>query len=91
MNNYHTVIKSLVVLPKNRPIFDEMATEVRIEDEAGGPFIVMSQHNSANEKDTLRLDEEEWPLIKYAVERLIKECKKVEEKIEEIGIDIIKS
>ena len=78
---YQIVIKSLVVLPEGKPIFDEIATEIRIEDEAGGPFIVISQ-SGFNEKDTVRFDNEEWQYIIEAVEKLLKESKKVEKYLE---------
>lgn len=78
---YQIVIKSLVVLPEGKPIFSEMATEIRIEDEAGGPFIVISQ-SGFNEKDAVRFDNEEWPHIVDAIERLFKESKKVEKYLE---------
>ena len=38
-----TRITSLIVLPEGEPIYSERATIVRIEDEAGGEYIVVSQ------------------------------------------------
>lgn len=50
--------------------FGEFNTFVRLEDEAGGPFLVIRQPDSS-EKGELRLDPEEIELIAQAAKTLI--------------------
>lgn len=36
-------VSAITVLPEGKPIFDSTATTVRIEDDATGPFLIISQ------------------------------------------------
>lgn len=54
-----TRITSLIVLPEGEPIFSERATIVRIEDEAGGEYIVVSQ-DSIPGRGNVAINPEEW-------------------------------
>ena len=65
-----TRITSLIVLPEGEPIFSERATIVRIEDEAGGEYIVVSQ-DSVPGRGNVAINPEEWPDIRDAIERMI--------------------
>lgn len=69
-----TRITSLIVLPEGEPIFSERATIVRIEDEAGGEYIVVSQ-DSIPGRGNVAINPEEWPDIRDAIERMMKECR----------------
>lgn len=73
MKPYHTRITRLTVLPKGDPIFSEFATDISIEDEAGGEFIEITQHADSEEPQKIRVDFEEWPHIRAAVNRLVKD------------------
>lgn len=68
--NYETQPYSLIVKPKNEPIYSEMATIIRIDDEAAGPFVVVEQHGR-EEVGKIAIDWEEWPHIREAIDRLM--------------------
>lgn len=57
---------SLIVKPLNAPIYSELATTVTVEDESGGPFIIVSQADTE-----IRLDPDEWPAVKSAIDGLM--------------------
>ena len=67
--NYHIITKSVIVKPANEPIFSELCTEVMIDDEAAGPFIVIQQIARSDGK--IYIDPAEWPMIKRAVEDML--------------------
>ena len=71
-----TRITSLIVLPEGEPIFSERATIVRIEDEAGGEYIVVDQ-DSIPGRGNVAINPEEWPDIRDAIERMMKECRPI--------------
>ncbi len=66
-----------IVKPVGQPIFCEMATEVYIDDEAGGPFVVVKQTDSDPQPGQIRVSEEEWPIINEAVEKMLKVCREI--------------
>jgi hypothetical protein len=74
MKDYHARLTKLVVLPKGEPIFHEQATEIEIVDEAGGEFIIVTQHNEGAQ--AIRIDPEEWPYIRQAIERMVEEIER---------------
>lgn len=70
---YITRITRLTVIPNGDPIFSETATNISIDDEAAGEFIVVEQDGDAAAK--IKIDKEEWPAIKAAIDLLMKELK----------------
>lgn len=38
-----TRVSAITILPEGKPIYDEMATTVRVEDDAAGPFLMIEQ------------------------------------------------
>lgn len=77
MTEYQIEILSYIVKPKGEAIFCEMATIIEREDEAGGEFVVIKQTNDATR---VAVEESDWPLIKQAVENLLKIGKENEQK-----------
>ena len=73
---YKTIQSSLIVLPENDPIFSEQATTIRIEDEAAGAFVCVSQCTDKNESE-IRLTTEEWPEIRRAIDKMMLVCDKL--------------
>jgi hypothetical protein len=73
--NYITRTTELTVLPEGEPIFSEMATIIRIEDEAAGEFVKIKQQSGHVDADgqAITVSREEWPAIKQAVETLLAE------------------
>lgn len=66
---HHTLVNSLVILPKGDSLFSERAIIVGMEDDAGGPYVVVKQ-----ERGEIALDPEEWPLVREAIERMLRSC-----------------
>jgi hypothetical protein len=53
------------------PIYGEGSTHIRLNDEAGGYFIEMSQSDDNTENGVIRLDPDEWDEINAAVKTLL--------------------
>jgi hypothetical protein len=79
MEQYHIITKSLIVKPKDQKIFSDMATEISIEDEAAGEFIVLKQHAKYGESPEIRIDPCEWSIICRAVEDQLEQIKEMNE------------
>lgn len=69
-------IKSVVVAPVDAPIFDERAWSVDIEDDAGGEFLVIQCNDDQCANGQIRMDPEEWPAIRDAIEFMIAQVRK---------------
>lgn len=64
-----TILKVAVHLANENPVFGEHNTEVIIEDDAGGPFFILRQHNDEYiGTQEIRIDFDE-------LEELFKACK----------------
>lgn len=72
--NYITRTIKWAIMPKNEPIFSDRTTEIEIEDEGGGEFVVISQHQEGYGK--IALDSEEWPSIRAAIDLAVEACRK---------------
>jgi hypothetical protein len=66
-------VTQLTVVSDGKPIFDELATQVEITDEGGGEFLIIRQTGVVGRQ--IRLDANEWPTIREAIERMIDEVK----------------
>jgi hypothetical protein len=65
-----TILAISVHSDMENPIFGEGATHVCLEDEAGGPFIILKQTHDQAEPGQVRLSFEEIPLIVKAIDQL---------------------
>ena len=65
-----TRVTRLHVLPEGEPLFSEKAFTVEIDDEAGGEFVVVHDWEGK-----IRLNPEEWPALRRAIGRMVKECR----------------
>lgn len=72
--SYETRTIKLTILPKGEPLYHESATEVEIVDEAAGEFLEVSQ-NSEPFSSKIKIDIYEWPALKAAIDKMIKECR----------------
>ena len=72
-----TITTKLCVVPSGKPIYDEAATTIGMDDEGGGAFVTIRQE-SAMDSDIIRIDPDEWPAVRAAVNRMVCECAKVE-------------
>jgi hypothetical protein len=76
---YHSIMSAVTVLPKGESIFHEAATTIYIEDEAAGPFLVIRQEPDAGLQE-VRINSEEWPVVKAAIDQMFTVCKSVDGK-----------
>ena len=68
---YVQTIKSIMVYPEGEPWFHELATEVSLEDEGGGYYIVLSQSPDAPKPGQVRLDPDELNAVYSAAKQLL--------------------
>lgn len=53
------------------PIFGEATIRVEVDDEAAGPFIVLTSNDPANDQGGIRIDSEELDVIVRAAKWLL--------------------
>ena len=68
---YIQAIKSIIVYPEGEAWFHELATEVCIEDEGGGYYVVLNQSPDNPELGQVRLDPEELDAVYTAAKQLL--------------------
>lgn len=68
-----TRITQLTVAPESAELYDDRSTIIEITDEGGGEFITVTQPDGAAE---IRIDADEWPAVRAAINKLVKECNK---------------
>ena len=68
---YIQTIKSIIVYPEGQPWFHELATEVSLEDEGGGYYVVLTQCPDAPELGQVRLDPDELNAVNSAAKQLL--------------------
>ena len=68
--SYETRTTKMIVAVKGQQIFDDSVTEIEIVDEAAGEFLEVSQ-----EGGKLRFDEDEWPHVRAAINKMFKLCR----------------
>ena len=74
MKPYEIRTVAVMVLQKGDEIFAETATEIKIVDEAAGEFLEVSQMPDGG-KQTLRINPEEWPTLREAIDTMFTECR----------------
>ena len=67
---YEVRTTALVVAPVGEPIFSEGATTIRIDDEAAGEFLVVSQTTDTGPDNCIRISPDEWPMLRSAIDRM---------------------
>lgn len=75
MRTYETIVAALVVLPKGEPLYSELATTVRLEDEAAGLFVVVEQQGGQLDRKGIAIDPDEWPTLRAAIEHQFAVCR----------------
>ena len=73
MKPTETRVTQIVVCPQGEPLYSDAATTVQITDEAGGEFVEVSQ--DAQGQGKIWINPEEWPALRSAINRLIKQCR----------------
>jgi hypothetical protein len=62
-------VRTIIIHPEGKLIFDEMATTIEIDDEAAGEFVVVRQDDKA-----ISINPEEWPVIRDAIAEMVSAC-----------------
>lgn len=75
---YETRVTELTVAPKGEPIYSELATRVKIRDDAAGPFVEVTQEGGSVDLRGVSVDKREWPVIRDAIDKMIEECNRME-------------
>ena len=70
---YRTIITQRRVIPSGKTMDDEGVTIIGMADEGGGAFVTIRQE-SAMDSDIIRIDPDEWPAVRAAVNRMVREC-----------------
>lgn len=65
-----TILRMSIHHVGENPIYSESATHVDVEDEAGGPFIILRQSSDNAQVGEVRLDFEEVEMIAQVVKEL---------------------
>lgn len=75
MTTYKTTITSIAMhIEGQSPIFGETATEIRLDDEGGGLYLVLDQSGQDGaESGIVKLNPEELPVIMEVVRRLLEQ------------------
>lgn len=77
MPDFKTRVLTIAHLPAGEAIFSEYATTISIDDEAAGEFVVVKQQGDDLEPGTIKIDRYEWPTLRRAINRMIRECEEV--------------
>jgi hypothetical protein len=72
---YETIPKAMTVKPKGEKIFHVDATEVGIDDEAGGMYVYVRQYPDDRDTQEIRIGEEDWPAIRLAITKMLIVCR----------------
>ena len=74
---YRTIIAQRRVIPAGKTLGDEGVTIIGIDDEGGGAFVTIRQDEQLNTNE-IRIDPDEWPVVRAAINRMVRECGRVE-------------
>jgi len=74
---YETRTTKITVLPEHEALFHEGATMIEIVDEAAGEYLEVSQCSDSYE-GKIKIDAHEWPALKAAIDKMLKECRSYE-------------
>jgi len=72
---YQTRTLKIAVCIKGEAIIHEATTEIEIVDEAAGEFLKVTQSPDDAEPGVIKIDPHEWPMLKAAIDRMMKECR----------------
>lgn len=60
-----------IVRPKDAPMFDERAIEIRLEDQAAGPFVVVKSQLDDVKPGEVSIDPSEWADLRAAIDTAV--------------------
>jgi hypothetical protein len=73
--SYETRTLKIGVCMEGKEIFHDSMTEIEIMDECGGEFLKITQSPDDAQPGVIKLDLHEWPTLKAAIEKMMKECR----------------
>ena len=73
MPEYETKLTRLTVKPVGEPVYSEMATNISIDDEAAGEFVVVERSRDKG-TDGIAISPEEWPTLRDAIDKMVALC-----------------
>ena len=74
-SKYEIRIVAVLVVPEGSPLYSDMATRIEIVDESGGEYVEVSQSKDSADLGKVSIDPDEWPALREAIDRMIKECR----------------
>ncbi|MFE8033802.1 hypothetical protein [Thiohalocapsa marina] len=74
--DYQVIPLALLVMRNGGTLFDEGTTKIELTDEAGGPFVVVSQSDG---HEGVRIDSADWPTIRGVIDEQLRVCARLEE------------
>ncbi len=72
------------VLPKGDPTYSERATIITTIDDGGGEYVEVSQ-SGRDDGGKIAIDPEEWPSLRGAIDRLIDDCRPIQQSSSIVG------
>lgn len=75
MSAYEFRTTRVHVIPEGQPIYSAEAFSVEIDDDAGGEFVVVNCNDEQCENGQIRLNPEEWPALRQAIDDMVKGCR----------------
>ena len=76
--NHRRILGQLRVVPDGKTWDDEGVTIIGIDDEGGGAFVTVRQEEQLNANE-IRIDPDEWPAVRAAINLMVRECGRVDE------------
>ncbi len=74
MLQYEQRIMTIAVMPVGQPTFSELTTNVSIDDECAGEFVIVEQ-SGRTDIGKIAICPDEWPTLRAAIDQMISECR----------------
>lgn len=71
--SYVKIITEVAVVMEGRELYDEATTRIKIDDEGGGEFVVVSQ--CSKQPGQIKIDPHEWPTVREAIDEMLARCR----------------
>ena len=72
-DRFETRTIGLLVAPQGESIFSDCITEIRIDDDAAGEYVVVRQNDRPD--NSIAITPDEWPTIRAAIDQMIAACR----------------
>ena len=67
-----------MIRPDGASMFDEHAIEIRLEDQAAGPFVIVKLQHDDVKPGEISIEPGEWPTLRAAIDAAVKAANKIE-------------